>query len=342
MTKDVTLICKSCGAVEWQFLFSANDLRFGLPGEFKIFQCKSCDLACIQPQPPQDELRLHYPDNYYTHLLPKKNVKEKLESILLNILFVIFEGTHASKKKNVLFRELARAASRSSQLMHKVEVNAFDYLTINGGELLEIGFGNGAFLDFASKNGYSTYGVDPDPINCRNTEGRQHKIICGELTDAKYQDNKFDFIRMRHVLEHVTDPANELREILRVQKPGGYLFLEVPNFGGLYARIFKDLWAQLEAPRHLFHFNPENLRGILKQSGYEIIRTTFETQPWHLLGSMKYAMNGMGKSTDSVGTSLDDIRLDGRVSSSLHTLSRWLVSHGYGDNIILLAKKPSQ
>ena len=339
MTQDITSACKLCGASEKEFLFSAVDLRFEIPGEFKIFRCNSCGLGFVHPQPLPGELKRHYPESYYTHALPEKTSKEKLEGILLNVLFRVFEGSRVNKKKNVFSRSFARLAKSIPRLRHRIETNAFEYLRISGGELLEIGFGNGVFLNFALKRGYSTYGVDPDPINCDNQKNQGHNIFCGELKVAKYSDNKFDFIRMRHVLEHVTDPADEMREIFRIQKHGGYFFLEVPNFGGLYAEIFKDTWAQLEAPRHLFHFNQENLKRFVRQSGYEVIRVTVDTQPWHLLSSMKYTMDKMnGAISESKKGS--DIRLDTRVSSSLHTLSRWLASHGYGDNIIMLARKP--
>lgn len=44
-----------------------------------------------------------------------------------------------------------------------------------------------------------------------------------------FGDNTFDAVLSISVLEHIDDPVNYLREISRVLKPGGYLYLAFPN-----------------------------------------------------------------------------------------------------------------
>ncbi len=54
-------------------------------------------------------------------------------------------------------------------------------------------------------------------------------------------------------------------------KPGGVLYIQVPNIEGFEAHIFKSYWYGLELPRHLWHFSPESLRRLLMTAGLEEI-----------------------------------------------------------------------
>jgi len=330
--------CNVCGEHGQRPQFTAKDFRFNLPGEFRVYQCPSCGLAYIYPQPARDELRQYYPDNYYTHLPPSKSTRESLESALLDFLFFICEGAQAGKQ-TVARQVVHRAIDRIGILRHRVEVNALDFLTRNGGKFLEVGFGDGTFLDFAAARGYTTYGVDPDPIACRGSRDRGHTIFCGDVMDARFPDGTFDFIRMRHALEHVGDPTGIVRELYRAQKPGGYLFVEVPNIAGLLASIFRDRWVQLDAPRHLFHFTRNSLTLLLERAGYSVLRATFDTEPWHLMDSYSYLLQGMNSRQSLDLQRFLDYHNRRTVTFSLYTISRFISEKGLGDNIIIVAQK---
>lgn len=49
-----------------------------------------------------------------------------------------------------------------------------------------------------------------------------------DITQIPYPDNTFDVILCSHVLEHVSDDAAAMRELLRILKPGGWALLQVP------------------------------------------------------------------------------------------------------------------
>lgn len=59
------------------------------------------------------------------------------------------------------------------------------------------------------------------------------------LENLKYPDNHFDFVMANHVLEHVNDDAQALREIFRVLAPGGRAILQTPYASGL-AETFEN------------------------------------------------------------------------------------------------------
>lgn len=49
-----------------------------------------------------------------------------------------------------------------------------------------------------------------------------------DITDIQYPDDEFDIIYCSHVLEHVPQDRQAIRELYRVLKPGGWSVLQVP------------------------------------------------------------------------------------------------------------------
>lgn len=66
------------------------------------------------------------------------------------------------------------------------------------------------------------------------------EISAQDLTNLTYEDETFDVVICNHVLEHIPDDRQAMREILRVLKPGGYGMLGVPH-SSLLAEIEEDL-----------------------------------------------------------------------------------------------------
>lgn len=60
-----------------------------------------------------------------------------------------------------------------------------------------------------------------------------------DLQAVPYSDDYFDFVLANHVLEHVQDDAQALREIFRVLRPGGHAILQTPYASGL-TKTFED------------------------------------------------------------------------------------------------------
>ena len=61
----------------------------------------------------------------------------------------------------------------------------------------------------------------------------------------------FDAITMWHVLEHVHELHNYIKKIKELLKPGGKLFIAVPNYTCYDEKIYKEFWAAYDVPRHL-------------------------------------------------------------------------------------------
>ena len=110
-------------------------------------------------------------------------------------------------------------------------------------------------------------------------------FTCGRLEDAHYQDDFFDFIRIDNTLEHIQKPRELLKEARRILRPGGSLFVYVPNGESLSMRLIKGYSINSWIPFHVVLYSPETLRNLLSKAGFADVRTFSHTPPALLLSS---------------------------------------------------------
>ncbi|WP_300716351.1 class I SAM-dependent methyltransferase [uncultured Brachyspira sp.] len=88
-------------------------------------------------------------------------------------------------------------------------------------KILEIGCGDGYFLELLLKYGFDIYGMDPTYIG--NNE-RIKKEYYNENNSREYNA----FI-LRHVLEHIQDPYNFLYNLKKIDNNNSLIYIEVPS-----------------------------------------------------------------------------------------------------------------
>jgi len=102
---------------------------------------------------------------------------------------------------------------------------------IKPGNFLDVGCAGGNLLSVGERYGWRTYSVEVSKFFYEHAKRnlKSSSVFNGELHEAKFNDNYFDYIYMSQVLEHVTDPTLLLNEINRILKTDGELFIDVPN-----------------------------------------------------------------------------------------------------------------
>lgn len=143
----------------------------------------------------------------------------------------------------------------------------------NKGKWLDVGCGVGFLLEMAREHGWDCWGVELSEWAARYAVDELGlRVFRGEIFDAKFSSSHFDVITINHVLEHVPDPLEMLREVHRTIKDDGLLVVGVPNFGSLVARVRGRKWKMLAPSEHRWHFTPATLENALKKGGFTVVK----------------------------------------------------------------------
>jgi SAM-dependent methyltransferase len=234
--------CPLCGHASHETLEGRDDRSNGRTRNARVERCLRCDVAWVTPPPPLAALANHYNDDgYYAEWV-----------------------TRQQRARRRLWRQrlrLVRAMRRS-------------------GDLLDVGCGDGAFLQAAQAAGYRCAGTELSAWAANRVRQQLGlAVTTGSLRSARRAKHAFDLITMWHVLEHLVDPRGDLDEAWRLLRPGGTLFVAVPNrrsdlFNAVY-RLVKRRTPPLYTPGdkelHLFHFTPGGLRRLLEGAGFTVV-----------------------------------------------------------------------
>ena len=129
------------------------------------------------------------------------------------------------------------------------------------GRLLDAGCASGYFLHQARQAGWSIAGVEPSEIlyaKAREVLGSGAEIYCSVLENTAFPPASFDAITLWDVLEHVSEPVDFMKLCATLLKPGGRLFVNVPDLDSIEARLLGTRWPLLLA-EHLNYFNRASL-----------------------------------------------------------------------------------
>ena len=248
---DIPVKCPSCSASEAKLIRAGcKDLLHGVAGEWNLLECRSCGLVYTTPFLDLNRLLDYYPTNY--------NPYNPAKSLRANFLGNTIRG--------------------GLMLPYRLFFGNPDWAEAPFGEkrLIDIGCGGGGFLAEATRQGWQCCGVDLSPVAVAAARARvpTARIENCELA-ALDAAEKFDFINMSHVLEHLPHPKEALRGCFERLRPSGKLRVVVPNFGGLESRVFGRAWIGLDVPRHLVHFRKEVISEHLREAGF----TRIEIRP---------------------------------------------------------------
>lgn len=142
-----------------------------------------------------------------------------------------------------------------------------------GGRLLDVGCSSGFFLN-AARLAYEVVGVEPSrTASSYATDQLGLHLPATTLEAAGFPDQHFDVVTLIDVIEHVDDPLSTMREVARITRSGGIVYLVTPNIESLSARVLRSRWWGLR-PAHIYYFSRTTLKELLNKAGYEVIEAT--------------------------------------------------------------------
>lgn len=142
------------------------------------------------------------------------------------------------------------------------------------GPLLDVGCGRGMFLEMASWAGFEVLGLEISKTVIRSVpKSIRAKIRLGNIENTLLPKNFFKVITLFNVLEHLLNPLSALRNVHSALRPGGAVLLTAPNIDSLPAKLFGQRWWGFK-PDHIFFFNPQSLKELLRRSGFSMIEVS--------------------------------------------------------------------
>ena len=213
-----------------------------LRGRIGMMDCRDCGLAFVNPRPSSERLGAFYAGSTY-------DCHETSGSSSA--------GGTADVLMSRIEPHLPAAAPRS---------------------VLDYGAGGGGFLLRMRERGWTTKGLEP------GTRGLAACRAAGlDVTDRidELPPGAYGLVTFHHVFEHLEDPGDVLATVRRVLAPDGRLFIEVPNYDSLRARLALPMLSRNTRvderfrayPIHLAYYSADTLARVLANHGWQVDAT---------------------------------------------------------------------
>lgn len=274
--------CALCGGGRADAVWTTPDRAFAVPGTYTVVRCGDCGFLYQRPRVRDDRLADCYPDHYPRHREPSPRVPFKGSPVRIRAVrwalardlgYAGLRDEHAGLLTRVRARWLLRRLSWSCPPW------------TGSGRYLDVGCGSGGALGVARALGWQVAGIEMDEAAAAKARRFTDDLHVGDVLDAPFASGRFDVVTAFHVLEHLADPVAALRRMLDWLALGGLLIVEVPNAGGLGARLFGRAWSGLELPRHLSHFTPHTLTRAVEKAGGKVVWCRHQAKPRYYLWS---------------------------------------------------------
>ncbi|MEP1489004.1 MAG: class I SAM-dependent methyltransferase [Algibacter sp.] len=215
---------------------------FSVSGEeFELIENSEYGFLETTPQPSSDKLPEYYKsEDYISHTDSQRNLFEKVYHLVRKI---------SLKKKLSL-------------------INSYSEKSKN---LLDVGSGTGDFLQIAQQNNWTVSGIEPNEEARGIANKKTNDSVFETEQLLKFKENSFDVITLWHVLEHLPNLEDHIKTFKKLLKPNGTLIIAVPNYKSFDAKHYKNFWAALDVPRHLWHFNRGAISKLVGKESMNVI-----------------------------------------------------------------------
>jgi len=172
-------------------------------------------------------------------------------------------------KSSETAREVAKA-----DLWIKRQRNLLRYRLIRklhpSGRLLDIGCGFGHFLLTGREMGYRVHGIEMSRNNAEFIRGQFGiPVVEGDFLRIPLK-TEYDVVTLWDTLEHMDRADLVLEKVSRVLKPGGAVYIQVPQSDSFFARLLRDRWWAVGLD-HVNYFSGTTIRLLLRRYGLDVI-----------------------------------------------------------------------
>ncbi len=257
--KFIECKCPCCGNDEIIDKFPANNHRTKNAGTASYVRCKLCGSLYVNSRSISIDKNNNY-DERYQHTYEKliKKLKRKSHRFFACRMYGLLSGFSHIK----LPRE-----------------------TVEGDELLDIGCGIGLQTKLLQKRGIQITGIDNSfqAVKFAQEINDGENFVCEDFLDFNINNkNKFSFIRLDNVIEHIEEPEYFFERVSELLNSEGKLIIFTPNAGSATIKFLRGKSVSAWPEEHVVIFSKKGLTGLLDKLGFEIKRVYGNTPAWWL------------------------------------------------------------
>lgn len=162
---------------------------------------------------------------------------------------------------------------------------------IRPGRLLDFGCGIGVLVHEACKRGWDAVGIDINIqlVTAANRHWGDQRLVSTPLERfVNEHQASFDAIVSVQTFEHLCNPLETLFQLRSLLRPGGAVYVAVPNLLEVRERMRRG--SSLDPTAHLYYFTERTLRALLDHAGFTTVHCSGKPGLLHccerLLGSV--------------------------------------------------------
>ncbi|MBU0671128.1 class I SAM-dependent methyltransferase [Patescibacteria group bacterium] len=242
--------CALCNSDDYVVISEKSRMKGGEYFDLRNVICKRCGLIYINPRMTKEGYELYYEAGFEEDVSGIHDRKTYFERI--------------STRKCVV-------EEKCSKVCDFIE----GFIKRGDGDFLDVGCSYGDLLKTVKKKfNISALGVEISPFACEIArESSGINIFQGSLDQFIEQVGirKFGFISLRFVFEHFLDPVNKLRQLRKLLKEDGFLFIAIPDVTRVTKSI--DVFFQIG---HVFSYSPSTFFFMALRCGFKICKMEFD------------------------------------------------------------------
>lgn len=185
---------------------------------------------------------------------------------------------------------------------------------------LDFGCGAGGVLSLAKNKASNVYGVELEIAMCDALNNEGIKCYASLKQALKEQKGLIDVVSLYHVLEHLENPLEYLKDIREMLSDDGRIIIEVPNADDALLSLYEsDKFADFTYwESHLYLYDNRTFSSLIKKAGLKI-QFLNQIQRYPLSNTMYWLAKGK-PGGHKEWAMLSNERLDAEYESTLSRL----------------------